>query len=78
MSNLNTVYLKDYRQPDYTVKTTKLLFKLGSKKTVVIAEYHVMRLNAEERMLWLDGEDLKLLSISIDGQTLAEGEYEKT
>lgn len=78
MSNLNTVYLKDYRQPDYTVKTTKLLFKLGAKKTIVTAEYHVMRLNAKEKVLWLDGEDLKLLSISLDGERLEEGAYEKT
>ncbi len=69
-------YRKDYQTPDFSVDTIDLKFELGEEFTVVTAK-QVFRRNPDKAgaPLKLDGEDLKLLSVAIDGQKLAEGAY---
>jgi len=35
-----TIYLKDYKVPEYLIKTVDLFFKLDEDKTVVTSEVH--------------------------------------
>ncbi len=73
-----TVYLKDYRPPDYLVEAVDLRFELAPTETVVKSRLTVARnpgAAAGERPLILDGEDVALLSASIDGRRLSAGEY---
>lgn len=61
-------YRHDYRAPDYTITDISLEFDLDAETTTVTAVSNVVRLGQPGAPLILDGEDLVLLSISINGQ----------
>ncbi len=68
-----------YRPPDYRIDSVDLAFDLGESETFVDARLDVRRSDAapdDVRPLVLDGEDLELLEIAIDGRLLATGEYQ--
>ena len=69
------VRLSDYRPPDYRVGKIALDFALGPEATRVTARMQVRRTSDRPAPLVLNGEELKLLSIAIDGRALAENEY---
>ena len=74
-----TVWLRDYRPPDWRIETVALEFDLGEDATRVTARLAVRR-NPESGSgpLVLDGQELKLLSVAIDGTTLGDGDYQLT
>ncbi|MGG4607974.1 aminopeptidase N [Providencia sp. Me31A] len=61
-------YRQDYQAPDYTITEIDLDFNLDPAKTVVTAVSKVKRLNSQSSTLELNGEDLALISIEVDGQ----------
>ena len=71
-------YLKDYRPPAYLVEQVELHFDLQPQDTIVAAEL-LMRRNADhgddQMALRLDGEDMELVSLSVDGTELSSSEY---
>lgn len=74
------IYLKDYQAPDYLIDETHLTFELFEDHTLVHAQL-VMRRNpacavGDLPALILDGQELELLSLSLDGKTLAAGDYQ--
>ncbi len=80
MSQPQAIYLSDYRPPAYRVTHTELTFDLDPAATRVKARLHVERHPEREagEALELDGEQLTLKSIAIDGQPLEEDEYQLT
>ena len=74
-----TVYLKDYRAPDYLIDETHLTFELFEDHTLVHAQL-VMRRNPAAGSglppLVLDGQQLELLSLAVDDVPLGEGDYQ--
>ncbi|MCM2319840.1 MAG: aminopeptidase N, partial [Pseudomonas sp.] len=76
-----TVYLKDYRAPDYLIDETHLTFELFEDHTLVHAQL-VMRRNPQAGdglpPLVLDGQQLELLSLAVDDVPLGEGDYQLT
>lgn len=69
MTQLRQVkYRQDYQAPDYTISEIDLDFILDPAKTVVTAISQVKRLNPASSTLELHGEDLKLVSIEVNGQ----------
>ena len=73
----NTIYLKDYSQPQYWIDTVNLHFELGEDKTRVVSEMEVRRnpnVNGP-RILELDGEDLVLGSVLLNDKALGDGEF---
>ncbi|GLP98070.1 aminopeptidase N [Paraferrimonas sedimenticola] len=68
MTDMQARHLKDYRAPDYTISDVHLTFELDPERTRVTARSTVSRLNSEATQLTLDGDELKLLSVSIDGK----------
>ncbi len=68
------INLKDYRAPDYRIATIELDFVLEPSVTRVKATSRVTRTGAAAPLV-LDGEHLKLLSVSIDGRKLDESAY---
>ncbi len=60
-------YRHDYRAPDYTITDIDLTFELDAEKTLVTAVSKVQRQGAEGAALRLDGEDLTLVSLQVDG-----------
>lgn len=62
-------YRSDYRSPDYTITDIDLTFDLNDTKTTVVAISHVVRLSEQaDAELVLDGDDLTLISVSVNGQ----------
>ena len=75
----SVIYRKDYRPPDFWVKSVDLAFLIQPDHTEVKARM-VMVKNHEttSHELFLDGVDLELKSIKIDGRTLTDADYEVT
>jgi len=75
----NVIYRKDYQVPDYLIDETHLTFDLYEERTQVQARL-VMRRNpaagAGLPLLVLDGQELELLSLSMDGQPLSADDYQ--
>jgi aminopeptidase N len=62
-------YRHDYRAPEYLISDIDLTFDLDAAKTVVTAESKVSRhAAASDVPLRLDGEDLTLVSLQVNGQ----------
>ncbi len=60
-------YRHDYRAPDYTITDIDLTFDLDATKTLVTAISKITRQGAAGAPLRLDGEDLTLVSIDVNG-----------
>ncbi|WP_310606206.1 aminopeptidase N, partial [Buttiauxella brennerae] len=60
-------YRHDYRAPDYTITDIDLTFDLDATKTLVTAISQITRQGAAGSPLRLDGEDLTLVSIDVNG-----------
>lgn len=72
------IYLKDYLAPAYRVEQVDMHFELAAQTTQVSSRLQ-MRRNAEvadaSTPLVLDGQALRLISVSIDGRVLSPEEY---
>jgi len=75
VNNTPAIRLADYRAPDWFVDQVELDFDLGIDYTEVTARLHLRCGSNSGGPLILDGEDLELLSIQLDGHTLAASEY---
>lgn len=72
-----TVYSKDYKKPDYQISHVDMTFDLDSEKTKATAEMKIQRApdTPENAPMWLDGEELTLTGIAVNGKPLSEKEY---
>lgn len=77
-ANPGTIYLKDYRAPDYLINRTELHFDLREEETIVTSRLYLLRSAAGEVPLELHGQGLELLELSIDRQLLTTDEYQLT
>lgn len=66
----NAKHLKDYKAPSYFIDSIDLDFDLHDEKTKVVAINKVRRNGAHNDELILDGVDLTLLAVSIDGHNI--------
>lgn len=76
---LQTKYRKDYCPPDYLVESVALNFFLGENQTIVTSRLQC-RPNSvigekAPAPLVLDGEELELRSVFLDGRLLTEADY---
>jgi aminopeptidase N len=74
--------LAEYRPPDFVIDTVELSFSLGEDETLVRSHLAVRRNPAagtphgkQSPPLRLDGEELELVSIALDGATLPANRY---
>ena len=74
MTEFTPRYLKDYQAPEVAIKTVDLTFALADTKTVVTNKMNIDNLAGVTRLV-MDGEQLNLLSININGRALPESEY---
>ena len=74
----NTIYLKDYTPPAFLISSVDLDVDLRDDHALVKATLAVKRNPAADRgaPLELDGDEIELLSASIDGKPLAKDAYE--
>lgn len=80
MTQPKTVYLADYHPPAYFVDEIHLDFDLADEETIVKSQMYVRRNRHYDgvRDLVLNGEELILLDISMDGKPLTESQFELT
>src|SRR5947209_20597464 len=67
------IRLADYRAPDFLIDTVDLAFDLGEAETLVKAHLALRRNPAapeRQAPLRLDGEELELVSLALDGAAL--------
>jgi aminopeptidase N len=78
-SQPETIYLKDYQRPAYKTVETSLIFDIHDGHTVVENRMRLERHDAQgEGTLQLNGEQLELVSVAVDGVVLAGNEYQMT
>ena len=71
-----TIRREDYRPPDYRIETVDLDFDLGAEATRVKAKLAIRAADeGATQPLVLDGDELKLVSIALDGNRLAPGDF---
>ncbi len=72
-----TIYLKDYTQPAYQVETVDLQFELGEQQTRVYSHLQLYRnILADSHQLILNGENLVLGEVKLNGQPLDDTNYQ--
>ena len=75
-----TIYLKEYTPPDYLIDQVELDFNLQQDGTLVEARLHLRRnpsaLSSANSGLFLQGEDLEIVQLSIDGRSLSKQDYD--
>ena len=73
-----TIYLKDYRPPAFLISTIDLDVEIREDHALVRAVLQVSR-NPKSAdagaPLALDGDEIELMSVALDGRALAPGEY---
>lgn len=77
MNQPTAKYRSDYQSPDFTITDILLEFDLQDTATRVVAVHNVKRLNPEATSLVVDGDDLTLVRVEVDGQAwtdFTEGE----
>ncbi|MAI62264.1 MAG: aminopeptidase N [Micavibrio sp. TMED27] len=67
-----TIYLRDYKPYPFKIHTLNMNFDLHDDHTIVTATADYERLNDAAKDIFLNGEDLELLSIKADGQEITE------
>ncbi|KAH8513412.1 hypothetical protein H0E87_006614 [Populus deltoides] len=75
MDTPKEIFLKDYKLPDYYFDSVDLNFLLGEEKTIVSSKITVFPRVDGSSPLVLDGADLKLLSVKVNGEELKNGDY---
>ncbi|XP_073307718.1 puromycin-sensitive aminopeptidase isoform X1 [Primulina huaijiensis] len=76
MTTPKEIFLKDYNQPDYFFDTVDLKFTLGEEKTTVSSKIVVYpRVEGCSLPLVLNGVDLKLISLKVNGKELKEDDF---
>ncbi|MBK1702352.1 aminopeptidase N [Thiococcus pfennigii] len=73
-----TIHLKDYRPPEFLIDRVELRFELAAETTRVEASLEMRRNPAAVRGdgdLRLDGEQLELEQVALDGRPLPPAEY---
>lgn len=68
--------LKDYKSPNFKIETVYLSFDLSPSKTRVKSKMQVKRLTGGP--LCLNGENIDLVSLAVNGQVLSRSKYRLT
>ena len=79
--NPATVYLADYTPPDFSISKVYLHFDIFDDRTVVRSLLHIQRnatIKSEYAPLILEGDELTLNAVFLDGKALSDNEYQAT
>jgi aminopeptidase N len=74
-----TIFLSDYEVPDFLIDSTDLTFDLNAEATLVTSVLSIRRnpdSNKPTAPLILNGQELKLQSVALDGTALSAQQYE--
>ena len=71
------IYLKNYQKPDYLISKTDLVFDLDDHDTKVQTKLAIECQNPGTPLI-LQGEQIKLKSVTIEGKILSDKDYKRT
>ena len=77
----STIFLSDYRVPEFLIDSTTLKFELGETNSIVRSVLELRRnpeSDVQDAPLQLHGTELELVSLSIDGRELAPNEWSQS
>ena len=69
------IRLADYQAPSFTTVSTNLTFDIKDGQTTVSSLLQVERLDDNASSIILDGQDLELVTLRVDGRELGGNEY---
>lgn len=77
MSDNKEIFLKDYQEPHFWIRSIELDIDIFDDKTFVTSHLNIERNQnfKDTHNLILDGKEMKLLSIELNGETLSEKFY---
>ncbi|WP_341669250.1 aminopeptidase N [Alcaligenes sp. SDU_A2] len=73
-----TISRQDYQPYPYRIDHVRLEFDLAAEQTHVRLQFRASSLNGEAAALVLDGEDIELIEVCLDGQALSPQDYQLT
>ena len=71
-----TIYLKDYQPAPFKIDELQLYFNLNEEETLVTSTLKMQRTGDKNASLGFDGQELELVSIKLDRETLPAERYE--
>ncbi|RNL63497.1 aminopeptidase N [Zhongshania marina] len=77
----STIYLSDYRVPEFLIDSTSLSFELGEASSIVRSVLELRRnpeSDIQDAPLQLHGTELELISLAIDGRRLGDDEWSQS
>lgn len=75
MSEVKTIYLKDYKESEFKVKSCDLVFELFEEYTQVTNMMKIVKNSQDAKDLVLDCVDLELLELYVDDVKLDESKF---
>jgi len=78
MATSTSRFLSDYRSANFNIDTVNLIVELNDTHTLVTSELSVSRQGLHQEPLVLDGEELSLLSVTLDKHLLTTDHYQLT
>ena len=75
MNDVKTVYLKDYKKPNFTIKNVELVFDLEEEFTTVTNVMNIIKMSESVENIELDSIDLELKEIWINDLKLKSSRY---
>ncbi|MBE0494537.1 MAG: aminopeptidase N [Thiomicrospira sp.] len=76
VTDVSVNYLKDYQPTEFSIEAVDLTFELLPKATLVTNRLSIKKAHPQAKQLKLNGENLELVSVSIDGQVLSKLNYQ--
>ena len=73
-----TIYLKDYKPYPYQIENLDLNFDIHDGFTVVTSKMHCIRTEGNKDDLYLNGEDLELLFVKVNGADVSDYKQDDT
>ncbi len=73
-----TIRREDYRAPDFLIPEVHLDFALDPDATLVTSNLRIVRSGDHARPLVLDGDELELVSVALDGKKIGKSHYKLT
>jgi aminopeptidase N len=70
-----TTYLKDYTKPGFTINNIEIDFDLHPTRTKVVSSINIVFDTNSNDDFFLNGEDITLVSLLLDGKALAKSKY---
>ena len=67
--------LDEYAFPAYVTDETRLKFDIEDGRTRVSSELDIRKVREDSTEIYLNGEELELVSVSVDGRRISENEY---